>query len=1039
MAGEFCSINSFLPAYPSVSVRDDNLFDLFPNGFYQSIYDKKEFNQLQIDPTKPRIRDGKFHPQPQQTYAGRYASSKTLYDCQMIIHSMGVGKTGLAVLTVENNLGKGFIGAVIAVPSKKFIDTFMSEIINITGDKYLPDKAENLTEDELRRAIRSRIKKVYKFITFEAFANSIEKDKNAGGNTADRLREEYSNRIIIVDEAHNLRIQPDKKAQTSRVNSAFNLLFHSVYNCKKLLMTGTPMKDRWNELPDLANLILPQEQQLPSGNAFDQKFPNDGKNIGNVDILKDRLKGMISTLKPIPSTVKKDFIGSFLPGLELFKVDISEMSDFQAKSYLEAYASDTLQDGGEDEKSKGIYNSSRQAINFVFPDGSYGSDGFKKYMVPLPKAAKRLKKGTKTFDIEPMNTELRQAIEGKTYEETLANLSKYSSKYAQTIRDILEQTKNQSGNSYIYNSYVDGSGSVLFARILELFGYRRSIKGVENTKGKRYVLLTNRTLDDSGKMVADMQKTINDPKNARGEYIQVVIGSRTSGEGLSFYNVENIGIHTPYWNYSTIDQAINRGLRFRSHDEIIKIFLEEKKDFSVKIHHYVAVPPNPNDSIDVIMYQKCQEKDIRIKLGERMLKQISYDCGNNKLINMQGVDGSRECEYLNCEYKCEGLSGETKLDYSSYNYYYSQEDEDAAVSRIKVYFRTKFLLTLIELKELLTDFHPFIVIKSLKKIVDQSIPIINMLGFRSYLREFNDIYFLVDSMSQPSSSLASYYTSAPAIKSVIPLEEYINDVQYQQSGFLLELMYREIQRGNYDLMSEYISRLPIDVKESLLESIIIAEDQKVPINREFRKWFLELNKAVVHRLTNGTIVSNLVDGNMMCYEGGVWKDCSNDEKIRTEIEETKVLNVKGLEDNPYGYYAIVNRELLGKGWKTGFWIRDMTKAKQQLGDDGRKKIRGAQCSTGDLKIGKLASMAYNFGLDLSNRKDDKKTIQEMINIINADKSKLFTNEEVSAMSPDNIKRFFRLIKGGGESLCRLLLKWFEDHNLVEETKLETMK
>lgn len=44
---------------------------------------------------------------------------------------------------------------------------------------------------------------------------------------------------------------------------------------------------------------------------------------------------------------------------------------------------------------------------------------------------------------------------------------------------------------------------------------------------------------------------------------------------------------------------------------------------------------------------------------------------------MRGIDGSRECEYLNCEYKCEGLQNlEVKSpDFSTFNYYYSETEE----------------------------------------------------------------------------------------------------------------------------------------------------------------------------------------------------------------------------------------------------------------------------------------------------------------------------------------------------------------------------
>jgi hypothetical protein len=1044
----FTNINSFLPAYPSVDKRGDNLFDLFPTGFYGSLYRKKEFNQLQPDLTKPRIIDGNFHAQPQQIYASRYSSYHTLYDNQIIIHSMGLGKTALAVLTVENNLENGFSGAVIAVPSGKFIRSFITEIINITGLKYYPDKYKELTSIELRRAIESRIKKVYTFLTFKAFGNSVERDKAIGNVTSKRLHNEYSNSVIIVDEAHNLRIQPDKKAETSQVNSAFHLLFHSVENCKILLMTATPMKDRWDEIADLANLILPLDKQLPSGDKFVQEFENDGLDIKNEDILKERLRGSISTLRTVPSTVKRDFIGEFIAGLKIFKVDVCQMSSHQASSYALALENDRKG------IKKGVYSDSLQAINFVFPDGSYGPAGFKKFTIPVDKPAKALMKsgkksraarGTRSFDIPALTPELRQAIrvQGDSDEKALENLSVFSRKYAKTIETIIDQTKRKGGNTFIYNTFVDGSGLIIFARILELFGYSRSVRGIENSPGKRYVLLTNDTLDE-GNIIADVQKTMNDPKNARGEYIQVVLGSRTAGEGLSFYNVENIGIHTPYWNYSPTDQAIGRGIRYRSHEEIEKIYAQEGKEFKVNIHHYVSVPPqDPEESIDVMMYKTSEDKDIRIKRGERFLKQISYDCGNSRLVNMKGVDGSRECEYLSCEYKCEGIDNfdipPQDIDHSSFNNYYSEEEVEQIIQEVKKRYRTVFSLTLTELYKIFYQYEQFVVVKALKKIVDQSISIINQFGFKSYLREHNDVYFLMDSMEKPTSSLAAYYTSNPAIKSIIPFSEYANEVQLNKSGDFLDYIYKASQSGDFQEVLSYWNRLPFSVKEALLEVTIDAQESKAFHNQEFRNWLLELNKAVIFTLDNGTIVSTLNEGSIMCRNSeGKWRDCTDEEDIQSAVDAKKKETVVSLEDNPYGYYAVVNETLLrGKdGWKNGFWIRNVRKAKQVTGEDKRKNIRGEKCSIGTLTVGKLSTMAFEFGLDLPNDADKGRKIEDILKVLSSDS---YIELKVKELSEPDVRRLFRLYKGKAKYICELLLKWFREKGLVEVMTKTSMR
>lgn len=1033
------SIISFLPAYPSIDLKKDNLFDLFPQGFYQSIYNKKEFHQLKSIPDQERINDGKFHPQPHQIFASRYSSPETPYDRQLIFHSMGFGKTGLAILTAENAIGRGFVGGVIAVPSQKFFRVFMTEIVKITGTKYFPPKYEDLTPEELERAIRKNIRKIYRFLTFEAFANSLKKDELMDKSSISQaLRNEYSNRVIIIDEAHNLRIKPDKK-ETSEVYSAFHLLLQSVINCKILIMTATPFKDRWNEIASLVNLMLPLDKQFVTGNEFDREFSNNGITITDVDKIKDRLRGLITTLRSVPSSVKKEFIGEFIGNLKVFKVDVSKMSDFQAEGYLQAYRKDT-----EAGAKEGIYDSSRQAVNFVFPDGSYGVEGFKKYTKPLQKGGIKAPKGTRTFPIEELTPELYKHLRGKDQEETLNNISKFSSKYAKTIRNLLKQTEEKAGNSYIYNWYVEGSGCIIFSRLLEMFGYQRSINGIENTKGKRYVLLTNKTIDEQGKIVANVQKTFNDPKNARGEYIQIIVGSQTSGEGLSFYNVENIEVHTPFFNYSPIDQAIARGIRYGSHDEIIKIYQEEKKDFTVKIHHCVAVPPNIEESIDLQMYQISQDKDQRIKLGERMLKEIAYDCGTNRLVNMRGIDGSRECEYLNCEYKCEGLQNlEVKSpDFSTFNYYYSETEEKDIISRLRILYRKSVSLTLTEILEGLNTYQPFVVLKTLKKMIDQSDPIYNKYGFKTYLREHNDTYFLVDTMEKPSSSLASYYTLAPAVKDTIDLDTYVENLQYHQAESLLEKIYQESQdpEGKFtQKILPLLNRLSINIKESLLEMVIDAEEKKSPLNQRFRLWILDIFKSHIRVLNDGRIVSTLIEGVVMCrFSLEDWRDCSDDETIVNQIEKQKVEVVKDLEDNPYGYYAIINTLLLeGKdGWKHGFWIRDIEKAKLQEGADRRKKIRGEKCSIGSLKIGKMASIAYELGIDIANGADEK---MNTLSIISSLKKDNFVTINYEILEEPELRRLFRLFKGKAVNLCNSLLRWFQEKKLVQYTTAVSMK
>lgn len=1071
---EYIDINNFLPAYPSIESRQDDLFNLYPTGFNNSIYRKKEFNELVPDLTKPRINDGKFHAQSQQIYASRYASYHTLTDNQIIIHSMGLGKTALAVLTVETNLNKGFKGALIAVSSKKFIHTFITEIVKLTGKKYFPDNYEDLTNDELKRAIKSKIRKVYGFITFEAFANSISNNPN----NEVLFQNQYSDRIIIVDEAHNLRIQPDKQMITSRVNRAFHLLFHNVQNCKILLMTATPMKDRWNEIADLANLILPSDKQLPSGDKFDAEYSNNGEEIKNEARLKEYFKGIISTLRTTPSVVPRDFLGEFLGELKVFKVDVCDMSEHQAKYYYQAYNKDTnnkynmdldskddkgydLRDdlgddlgddieddkGGDDEakgtdkkvrKQEGVYSLSRQAVNFVFPDGSYGKEGFLRYTNPVKK---RERGPSNSLEMPTLKRELIESIIGNNIEQSLQNLSTYSSKYAKTIRNILDQKRRKGGNTFIYNIFVEGSGLILFARILELFGYQRSITGLETTPAPRYVILTNNTLDE-GNIVSNVQATVNNPNNATGDYIQVILGSKTAGEGLSFYNVEEIGIHTPYWNYSPIDQAIGRGIRYSSHDVIQKIYENRGEEFRVKIRHYVSVP-NKNqekNSIDYIMYKLSEDKDLRIKRGERFLKSISYDCANNRGINMKGVDGSRDCEYQECQYKCEGIDSFEVLqtDNISFNNFYSEKEVEDLVVSIQNLFRLRFSITL---KEIFTIYpnDKFLILKSLKKIIDESISITNMFGFKNYLHEHNDVYYITDSMNQSSSSIESYYTENPSIKYSLTFSEYLNSLQIEKSGYFIESLVRYFEQGKTIEALRVWNYLSEEIQDMFIEICIHAQNVNENVNgnvngkNSFVQWLLDFNKPKISRRDNLVILKD------KCYNllTGLWGKC--DQSILSQVENIEKDRISQLEQNPYGYYGKVNPVEYAShtGWKNGFWIVDSNKsmASNIEGNDLRKKIKGEKCNIGTLTIGKLASIAYRFGLDVDSQDDKGKSISELYKSLEANKHIEMSNLSVrnyQELSETNLRRIYRLSKLKAEILCRSIKTFMEQNNLIIE-------
>ncbi len=209
---------------------------------------------------------------------------------------------------------------------------------------------------------------------------------------------------------------------------------------------------------------------------------------------------------------------------------------------------------------------------------------------------------------------------GKRPSEIIEKIREYSCVYANTLTDIVQNPKE---NIFVYNKYVQGSGAILFSELLKLVGYQRS-RGYDNIderkKGKenkdeddddldeddidispedlerkpRFAIITGETVSEAevGRVV---DKLFNDPKNKYGEYIQVIVGSQIIGEGKSLMNVRQIHIQTPHWNNSETEQAIARGIRAFSHEDL------PAEERYVKVSRHAAVPGKKSESINYIL------------------------------------------------------------------------------------------------------------------------------------------------------------------------------------------------------------------------------------------------------------------------------------------------------------------------------------------------------------------------------------------------------------------------------------------------------
>jgi hypothetical protein len=1036
------------------------------------------------------IKDGKIRIEKITNISWKHYTG-FVYDLEVeelhnyIANDIITHNTCSAIGTIEQikNEKNNFDGAMIFAKGDRLLDNFKQELVEkCTAGQYMPADYKNLTALEKTRRINKKTA-YYEFNTFERFGKKIKKmsDKD--------IIQELSNKIIVIDEVHNIRLveKNENKADAIETYKSFHRMLHLIKNCKILLLSGTPMKDSPEEIADVLNLILPQNEQLPTGAEFQEKYLVKKDNVPvikpeKVQDFKNKIKGRVSFLREAQSTIPKKFIGKKIGTLRHFIVNPVEMSEFQQKYYDLAFKSDQ-------EGKQGVYNNSREASLFVYPDGSYGKAGFEKYIV---------KKGTYDFS---MKQELSSVIKGKDRKATLENIKKFSAVYYDTMKRIVEAN----GNCFVYSSLVKGSGCILFSLILELLGFSRS-KGRENSPELRYAILSNTT--GTTKELRLITELFNSDKNKHGEYIKVIIGSKTVSEGFSFKNVIFEAINTPHWNYSETDQAIARGIRLGSHNAIIN------ENPVVEISQTVAIPKD-GTSLDLFMYETSEDKDVAIRGIIRLLMEGAFDCALNYMRNKAfGQPKTRECDYLTCDYKCDGIDmvmvneglDEKELDYSTYQLYYSNPkipeirkkieklfrqyekiDMDSIIKNLKSdditeeeiqsalfliqtdaekqmdyrdflksysrsavkkisdkieeLFREFFVLDIQTIFSENPGFTQFEIVSALHTMISESILLSDKFGLPCYLREYKDSYFLVNSLTVVPDFFTEYYTENPNINGGKTFEELMGTL----FKFSIPTKVEKIcSISDEEKIIELLESLPLRVQEMFLETSIIAEKQGVETNKELRRIVLQFYNTFIKEV-DGMKISILLDkeGVLRCFDGVEWKNC--DTKFVPILQELEAKSRQELyKSNPYG--------IIGKYNKDAFCIVDFLQEKQArekigqvrktAGEDKRLQYAGKVCSAGGWKIPELVKiMAIRLKINPPEKFRKGETKEDMIKDMRSEKKLIpdVVNEsEIPDLTEQDVKRILywgtksKGAKGGIRNICSSLQDWLRENGLLYE-------
>ena len=1085
-------LEHFISSYPyTENGKEPTEFYPYLNKYEKDNFDKLEFfeNILPIKEEKP---DQKGVPLKHQELLARFMSPKTLNDEILLFHQVGTGKTCTAINIAELAMSMNpNLKVIVLVKGETIAKNFINELaFQCTPGQYIPENYEKLTKNEKVVRLNKNIRTNYEIHTFYTFAKNIKHIKN------DKLIEnQFSNRIIIMDEVHNIReYEQEKKGEKIYVYKELHRFLHIIKNRKIVLMSATPMKDNVTEFASIMNLILPMDTQLPIGKQFLDTFfeDDDQPKIKNMKMLKQLIRGKVSVLRAMESDLVKMNIGDTINELKHTKLDIDTMSNFQSEVYIEALKKDTssvsieslksdknlsvdeslrdrenksekivesprdVESPQEDEEEvSGLYDNSRQASLFVFPNKTYGSKGFSD--PENIKISKDSKSGSKAKFTDKLINILTKNKTIHSPVDLLEEIGKYSSKYKKTLQDIVLNPKE---NCFVYSKFVKGSGLIVFSELLKLFGYKEATGNETSQDGQvlRFGLLTGKITESIEKII----KKFNSPENRHGKLIQVLIGSPLVSEGRSFKNIRQIHILTPHWNISETEQAIGRGIRAFSHEDL------DKSERTVKVYRHCSMPNSKIiNSIDYIMYKKSEDKDIKVKQIERLCKESAIDCAFTKKRNLleTDIDGSRECEYQTCKYVCDNVSDEyinksvnqliekngavlNKIT-DTYNLFYGEQKLKSTINLIQQLFKRKFFMHIKELMLSFSDIPFMILIRALKYMMQNYIPIINTYGFVSYMKYERNIFFLTDQIQSSSSFYNNNYCQFPSVNVNKSFKSVILENQSNNSDKIIEYIQKLdlSNENNIKKVTNLILEFNMSLQEQLIELSIFSKIKDKPdTDNKLRELILKIFNQSILNLPNMYISRHYIDTDLyrFIYKNAKnideWQDINKDvlESIK-DIEVEKEKDIKNIEDTEFNFYGIITKDQKFKIKQTRkSYIEEFPEKVYKKKDGDKKviderKIPGGSVCTEMVPVKNIINVILRLSdkTDFFNNKEDYEF--PSINEINKSLIKLgkYTEDDLTKLNTEKKKIAFYLMREFSKgNICNKVREFFEQNNLI---------
>lgn len=700
-------------------MRDDEYSFLYPSlddpRFNLKIAERKEFNDTRyekpsLDESLEEISDKLCNADvelaPHQMFVRNFLSFHTPYNGLLLYHGLGSGKTCSAISVAEemrNYLKQmGISQRIIVVASPNVQDNFNLQLFDerklqlvdglwniraCTGNKFLseinPMNMKGIPRDKVIGQIKQIINSSYLFLGYIEFANYVNKKSAVASDMTQSKKEKimkqkltrlFKNRLIIIDEVHNIRMTDDNSDK--KVAMELMKLVQNVQHMRLLLLSATPMYNSYKEIIWLLNLLNANDGRalINTKDVFNAdgtfKINEAGEETGR-ELLIRKATGYVSfvrgenpytypfriwpsefaperTIKEAHSPKVQMNGTAIVGGIEHLSVFVCDIGAVQQKGY--DYIIDRLKkDLGKDPKrvmpsfenmeSFGytVLQRPLEALNIVYPDNRLG----KREIDPKDLVGKGgLSRITKFRESKsPM---FRGEFEYKTMEYGAIFLPDQIRLYSGKISNICKSVIGSDGVILIYSQYIDG-GLVPIALALESMGMRRAeypslfkepqaeeidaitckprskMKPGEHFSVASYVMITGDKAF-SPDNVADLKRSTNlDNKN--GEKVKVILISQAGSEGLDFKFIRQVHVLEPWYNMNRIEQIIGRAVRTCSHKDLPFLLR------NVQLFLYGSLMSRPDEeAADLYVYRLAELKAVQIGLVSRALKESAIDC-----------------------------------------------------------------------------------------------------------------------------------------------------------------------------------------------------------------------------------------------------------------------------------------------------------------------------------------------------------------------------------------------------------------------------